>query len=378
MKGLKDTFNAINAKTKKSWKEKMFLRSILGLVEEWQNNYPDLYPADPAFDVTTFWQAMDNEEKTLLGILAPYQVWVALGENFTKRLDKWRDTDGKFHSKEYEKIWLTGVKISLESAKDKGGLSPEAENELNEIDNYLKGTPVPTDKLILPSDLKAVLQTGINIFSDTTKQWINYQSSINFKGDAEEIKKIADKVNASDAKIKKSDLIKYLKENVSKKPGLPNFPDDSASEQAKLDWFWSLSPEIVIEVIASQELVVDSAIKEAINKEMKEKKDGDKVLDSSRYKTNDQGEFSDEAIAKFYYEKLGGQEHSMIKVEDNTEKNEKGFWSWDNPTAIVTGGFLIVGAGLVLAGVIWWEKLAAWWDSPADAEGNGDDDEENE
>ncbi|CAI2162240.1 17160_t:CDS:10 [Funneliformis geosporum] len=223
MKGLKETFNAINAKTKKN-----------------------LYPNDLAFDTTTFRQTMDNEEKTLL------------------------------------------VKTSLDSAKVKGVLSPEAENELKEIDNYLKGTPIPTDKLILPSNLKAALQTGINIFRD-----------------AGEIKKIADKVNASDAKIKKFNLVKYLKENVSKKP--------------------------VIGTIASQELVADSALKETIIKEMKDAKDGDKVLDSSRYNKNDRGEFSDEAIAKFYYEKLG-----------------------DNPSAIIAG------------------------DGPADAEGNGDNDEENE
>jgi len=34
MKGLKDAFNAINAKTNKTYNEVLFLRSILGLVEQ--------------------------------------------------------------------------------------------------------------------------------------------------------------------------------------------------------------------------------------------------------------------------------------------------------------------------------------------------------
>ena len=54
MKGLKDAFNAINAKTNKTYNEVLFLRSILGLVEQWQNKYPELYPivtSPNAFDV---------------------------------------------------------------------------------------------------------------------------------------------------------------------------------------------------------------------------------------------------------------------------------------------------------------------------------------
>jgi hypothetical protein len=76
----------------------------------------------------------------------------------------------------------------------------------------------------------------------------------------------------------------------------------------------------VIGTIASQELVVDSTLKDEIVKEMKEKKD-DKVLDSSKYKKDDQGEFNDEAIAKYYYEKLAGQSHSRILEKHDKDKN---------------------------------------------------------
>jgi hypothetical protein len=55
----------------------------------------------------------------------------------------------------------------LKSTKNKIDLSLETENELKEIDNYLKETPVPTNKLIVSSDLKAALQIRINIFSNT-------------------------------------------------------------------------------------------------------------------------------------------------------------------------------------------------------------------
>jgi hypothetical protein len=50
------------------------------------------------------------------------------------------------------------------------GLDPVEKNELEAITNYLNKVPTPTDKRITPSDLKGALGTGINIFSDTTKQ----------------------------------------------------------------------------------------------------------------------------------------------------------------------------------------------------------------
>ena len=62
------------------------------------------------------------------------------------------------------------------------------------------------------------------------------------------------------------------------------------------------------------------------------------------------------------------------------DDNKKGkcFWSWDNPAAIVSGVCIGLTAVIIIAGIVYWERLAAWWDGPADAEGNGDTDEDDE
>jgi len=77
----------------------------------------------------------------------------------------------------------------------------------------------------------------------------------------------------------------------------------------------------VIETIASQELAADSTLKTEIVKEMKDYKDGDKILDDSKYKKNDKREFTDEAINIYYYEKLGGQNHSTKKYTPNDKRD---------------------------------------------------------
>jgi len=139
----------------------------------------------------------------------------------------------------------------------------------------------------------------------------------------------------------------------------------------------------VIGAFATWKIKTDTDEKRKIEEEMKNVKDANNIPLSKDKETGygDGTKFTDEGIIKYYSEKKGGVKHSYQKKDEKKDgpgSEGKGFWSWDNPTAIVTGGFLIVGTGLVLAGVIWWEKLAAWWDGPADAEGNGDDDEENE
>ncbi|CAG8541343.1 10104_t:CDS:10 [Diversispora eburnea] len=225
------------------------------------------YPADPTFNVTALRQNLDNEEKTR-------------GET--------------------ERSYLTKIKNTLKLFDD---LTVTEKNELEQITNYLNKVPTPTEVRITPSDLKAAFGMKTNIFRD-----------------AEEIKKIADKVNGSGTKIKKPDFVKYLKENLSTKPDLPKFPTDNVPDQQKLDWFWSLDPEIVIGTIASQELVADSSLKDTTLTEMKAAKDGDKVLDSSKYKKDDKGEFTEEAISLYYSEKLGGINHSFSKTEEPKEK----------------------------------------------------------
>jgi hypothetical protein len=80
----------------------------------------------------------------------------------------------------------------------------------------------------------------------------------------------------------------------------------------------------VIETIAIQELAADSTLKDTIAKEMKELKVDNKTLDSSKYKKNDKGEFDDEAINLYYYEKIGGQNHSMKRDEKLRDDNGNG------------------------------------------------------
>ncbi|CAG8548795.1 3810_t:CDS:2, partial [Ambispora leptoticha] len=192
MQDLKDTFNEINNKSG--------VKTIL--------TGPD------AFDVTALKTALDNDEKALRVAVRAH---------------------------------LKTLKSALEGIETRIILDPVEKNELEEIERYLAGTPVPIEKRILP-------------------------------------------INGASSKINKAELVKYCKETLAKKPELI---DDTY---------------VVIHTIALQELKVDSKLKEQILKEMEDYKDGDKRLDKSKYR--DGKEFTEEGIVKYYAEKLGGQNHA--------------------------------------------------------------------
>ncbi|CAG8696866.1 5285_t:CDS:2 [Funneliformis caledonium] len=182
MKGLKDAFNTINAKTNKTYNE---------------NKYPELYPTvttgPNAFDITALRTVLDNDEKAL------------------------RDKFAEAH--------LETLKSALESIEKRGSLDQIEKNELEEIKRYLAGTPVPTEKRILSSELKSALR------------------------------------------------------------------------------------------IVEFELKVDSNLKITIIKEKENYKDGELVLDKSKYPKDEEGKFIAEAINLFYYEKLERQNHAKKKYK---------------------------------------------------------------
>ena len=385
MKGLKDAFNAINAKTNKTYNEVLFLRSILGLVEQWQNKYPELYPTvttgPNTFDVTALWTALDNDEKALRGKFAEYYSWTSLGSNFTERLEGWKKADGElWHNEEAVRTHLETLKSALESIEKRGSLDPIEKNELEEIKRYLAGTPVPTEKRILPSELKSALRiVEFNVFHENAQKWIDYSKNVDFKTNTNEIKKIADKVN--EGKIKKPDFVKYLRENFSTKP---DWPGDNAGERMVLDWFFTQNPKTVIETIASQELKADSNLKERILAEMKDYKDSkDKLILLNRTVYGDGQEFTEEGIIKYYAEKLGGQNHAMKKYEKpfnikDQPQQQEGFWRTNNPAAWLSGFALL----LLLVGTIWAihkrKTILQWWNAPSELEDELDEDEEED
>jgi len=49
-------------------------------------------------------------------------------------------------------------------------LDPVEQNELDQIDHYIKHGPVPLEKRILPMDLKAALGVKTNVFRDLTQK----------------------------------------------------------------------------------------------------------------------------------------------------------------------------------------------------------------
>ena len=89
------------------------------------------------------------------------------------------------------------------------------ENEVREINDYLSEEKKP-EIVIVPDKLKAALGVKTNVFRDLVEKWINYSKNIDFKTNANEIKKLADKVNAPGAKIKTPELVKYCKEDFLK------------------------------------------------------------------------------------------------------------------------------------------------------------------
>jgi len=66
-----------------------------------------------------------------------------------------------------ERAHLTKIKNALDSVSY--GLAPLEANELEQINNYLNKVPVPTEKRISPTDLRAAFGIKTNVFRDTAK-----------------------------------------------------------------------------------------------------------------------------------------------------------------------------------------------------------------
>jgi len=63
---------------------------------------------------------------------------------------------------------LQSIKDSLESVGR--GLDPVEQNELDQLTHYIENGEVPSERRILPMDLKAALGVKTNVFSELTKK----------------------------------------------------------------------------------------------------------------------------------------------------------------------------------------------------------------
>ncbi|CAG8634625.1 7093_t:CDS:2, partial [Funneliformis mosseae] len=165
------------------------------------------------------------------------------------------------------KNYLQSIKDSLESVEQ--GLDSVKQNELDQINHYIKNGEVPIKERILPIELKGVLEVKNNVF------------------------KLAGRVNKPGAKIKTSELIKYCKKVLAKKPelieddtyDLPNLRDKDQIEDYKED------------------------------------QKGLVRLDLSVYR--DGKEFTEEGIIKYYAKKLEGQNYVKKHYEKSFEDNQQ-------------------------------------------------------
>jgi hypothetical protein len=325
-----------------------FMKNLLTWIEK-RENEPQ-FSIDPAFTTQIYKTDLENQEKNVWGMMKPnYKSWIQLDrESFLERIEVWKKTAPSTYSENFLRTHLLTIKNELEL---EGSLGPEEKSNLREIDSYLNK---PIEEKITNERLRLALRVDI-VSSSLVDEWKNLESSKKFSTDAKEIREIADKINnLSD----KDSFLGYLETNLATDANLPIYPKND-SEKIKLDWFFSLSPKLVIETIANRELVADSTLKDTIIKEMKEYNVNDEILDSSKYKKDDKGEFTDEAINQFYYEKLAGQNHSTKRVKDEEsppkdKSTSDNFWKWDNPYAWIGGISLAAGTGLVLYAIIRW------------------------
>jgi len=96
-------------------------------------------------------------------------------------------------------------------------------------------------------------------------------------------------------------------------------PDDTADEQDKLEYFFTLDPQYVIGAIATYQIKNASTIKTDTKNDMKAAKDpadNTKGLDLTVY--GDGTEITEEGTIKYLGEKLGGINHSYRSSQTPT------------------------------------------------------------
>jgi len=280
-----------------------------------------------------------------------------------------KNNEGKNLNEEAIKKYFELLKHNLNKAKKIRGLSPEEVADLASITNYLENVPK-----LRKGDLELVLKIDVDMPEERVEEWVNYGDEKKFKEDASEIKKIADIINDLPDK---TPFFAEVKTYLAGKTGVTPPPADNVDEQDKLNHYFTLSPEHFFGIYSVWKLKTDSAEKENTKKEMEKAKDSEGTL-LSKTVYGDGKEYTDKGIIKYYAEKLGGVKHDFSKQkdkDDNGGKKPKSFWSWENPAAIISGVCLGAAALIIIAGIVYWDKLAAWWDGPANAEGNGDLDE---
>jgi len=154
-------------------------------------------------------------------------------------------------------------------------------------------------------------------------------------------------------------------------------------DEKKASWesFIKRGPETVIKTIVNHEF---EGKKDTEKTEMEEKKDGnDRPLDKGKY-----SDFDEKGIKKYMYEKKIGKGHEYLTKEENedeTTDSDKKKWEGEWFTGGFSGNWrpwlTYGGGGLLIAGVvaaIFWKNITNWWNGPAEEDGKGQVDGEDE
>jgi len=320
----------------------------------------------------TYITELEKVEKGWEGVFGSYHAWKGMGNSYEQRFANWKKNEGRNLNEEAIKKYFELLKHNLNEGEKLRKLSPEEKADRVSIINYLEEAPK-----LRKDALEIVFRIDDDISEEKVEEWRNYGNEKKFKDDTTEIKVFADIINNLPDK---APFFAELKTYLTGKTGIPNPPVDSADEQDKLNYYFTLSPEHVIRVFSAFRIKTNAKEKADTKAEMEKAKDSKGILLSKDKNTGygDGKNFTDDGIVKYHSEKIGGVNHNYSNQQDDNNKDDKkgkSFWSLENPAAIIAGSCLIIGSGLIIAVIVYWEKIAAWWDGPANAEGNGDSDE---
>ena len=331
-------------------------------------------PTTISYTPQTYMNSLKALEEKWAGIdKGCYETWKGLGNSFADRLARWQKNEGKNLEEDAIKAYLVTVKTALNKIKEQRILSPEENVDLNAIETYLTKKPE-----LREIDIQLAFGIDKDIEQTLVDKWKTYGDQNLFAIDNTSLKTLGNVVNnLSDDE--KNNFFTHLKSYLVDKSGVPTMPDDTADEQDKLDYFFTLDPQHVVGAISAYQIKNNSTIKTDTENEMKAAKDpadNTKGLDLTVY--GDGTNITEAGIIRYLGEKKGGINHSFSSQQGphqdtpltSPQKWYEKFGYWP-----------VWGSALLIVGGLWAyfkrDNISEWWNGSADEEGDNEEEQED-
>ncbi|CAI2182303.1 17198_t:CDS:2, partial [Funneliformis geosporum] len=218
--------------------------------------------------------------------------------------------------------YVTKVEALEKEQEEEDSIRYHLEEVKKALNNAKKRISLSTEEDAELLAITSYLAKSLEITDSDIRLAFNLYKDIPNKLDNARLREVGSFVNNLEDK---TPFFTELRTYIEGKSGAPTPPPSTADEYEMLDYYYTLSPEYLIGSRAVYEIKHDSTLKESQLNKMKAEKDGDKPLDISKSGYGNGKEYTEDGIAKFYSEELGHKKHSYhgpADAEGNGDDDE--------------------------------------------------------